>query len=406
MIVSFHNLVVMFILFFSTFTGVLFLLIFLENEGKNGKRAKRYPKISVIIPAYNESENIVSSIKSVLRVNYPKNKIEVIVVDDGSTDDTFAQAKSLQSKSVKVFRKKHGGKAAAVNYGIKKSSGEILMILDADTFPDKDCFKNIVGHFEDENVMAALPLIKVWRPKNIIEKCQLIEYTITALVKRSFTFLGTMACTPAGAFIRRSFIERYGDFSTDTLTEDFEMGLRIQSKGYQIVQSLDSKVYTVVPNKLKKLIRQRVRWAYGTLENIKKYSFLLSSKYGNLGLFFIPLNLINIAIISFVFLYYSVLLVLEACKNISLYSLIGFDLKRKVDFDLKISMISTLTNEKSLLMLICLLLSLLIYEVSRRATGERFRPEYILYLFIYGWIMGFSQCISLFYFLSGKKPKW
>jgi cellulose synthase/poly-beta-1,6-N-acetylglucosamine synthase-like glycosyltransferase len=396
----------MFILFFSIFTGTLFLLIFVENEGKNGKRPKKYPKISVIIPAYNESENIVNSIQSVLRVDYPKDKVEIIVVDDGSIDDTFEQAKKVKRKNVKVFRKKHEGKAAAVNFGIKKSSGEILMVLDADTFPDRECFRNIVGYFEDDNVMAALPLIKIWNPRNVIEKCQVIEYTIMGLVKRSFTFLGSMACTPAGAFIRRSFVEKYGGFSTDTLTEDFEMGLRIQSEGYQIVQSLQSKVYTVVPNRLKKLIRQRVRWTYGTLENIKKYNFLLSSKYGNLGLFFIPLNLVSIVVISFVFLYYSITLTLDAYRNFALYSLIGFDLTRKLDFDLKIAVINFFTDEKSLLIFISFFLSMLIYEVSRRATGEKFRPEYIFYVFIYGWIMGLSQCISLFHFLIGKKPKW
>jgi cellulose synthase/poly-beta-1,6-N-acetylglucosamine synthase-like glycosyltransferase len=399
----------MFILFFSLFTGILFLLVFLENENmvrKKTKRTKKYPKISVIIPAYNESDNIVNSIKSVLRVDYPKDKVEVIVVDDDSIDDTFSQAKKMERKNVKVFTKEHGGKAAAVNFGIKKATGDILMILDADTFPDKKCFKNIVRCFDDENVMAVLPLIKIWKPKNIIEKCQVIEYTIMGLIKRSFTFLGSMACTPAGAFIKKSFVEKYGGFSTDTLTEDFEMGLRIQSKGYQIVQSLDSKVYTVVPNKLKKLLKQRIRWSYGTLENIKKYNFLISSKYGNLGMLFIPLNLIGIFLVSFVFLYYSVLILRDAWKSITLYSLIRFDIPRKFDFDMKISMLKFLTDEKSLLIFLSLILSFLIYDLSRRSTKEKFRLEYVFYVLIYGWIMGLAQFLSLIYFFIGKRPKW
>ncbi len=396
----------MFILFFSLFTSIFFLTTFLENNTSNSKKPKRYPKISVIIPAFNESENIVNSIKSALNVNYPKDKIEVIVVDDASIDDTYEQAKKMEGKNVKVFTKEHGGKAKAVNFGIKKASGEIIMVLDADTFPDKNCFKNIVGYFDDKNVMAALPLIKIWKPKNIIEKCQVVEYTIMAMIKRSFTFIGTMACTPAGAFIRKSFLDKYGGFATDTLTEDFEMGLRIHSKGFKIIQSLDSQVYTVVPNKVKKLIRQRVRWSYGTLENIKKYDFLLSKEYGNLGVFFIPLNLISIGLISFVFLYYSVMILHDTWKNFHLYSMVNFDLPKIFEFDFKINIIRFLTSEKSMLITLSLLVSILIYEISRRAIKENFRIEYVFYVFIYGWIMSLSQFIAVSYFLLGKKPKW
>ena len=405
MIFSFHNILLMLVLFFSLFTTILFLLTFLEN-GKENKKIKKIPKISVIIPAYNESKNILKSIRSVLKSDYPKKKLEIIIVDDGSTDDTFSQAKKMESENVKVFTKKHGGKAKAVNFGIKKASGEILMILDADTFPEKKCFKKIIGYFDDPEVMAALPLIKIWKPKNLIEKCQVVEYTIMGLIKRSFSFMGSMSCTPAGAFIRRSFLKKYGGFATDTLTEDFEMGLRIKSKKYKIIQSLESQVYTVVPNKIRKLIRQRVRWSFGTLENIKKYKFMINPKYGDLGVFFLPINLIAIGLVSFIFIYYTIKSIFEFIENIRLWSLIGFDIFSKMDFDLKISFLRLLSDEKNLLILLATLTAFLMYEVSRRAVKENFRVEYIFYLLIYGWIMGLSQLISLVYFIFGKKPRW
>jgi len=403
----FDDVIIYTTLFFSLFSTLFFMLIFIEN-GKAAKKpkVKKYPKISIIIPAYNESKNIIKTIKSALNVDYSKNKLEVIVVDDHSKDDTFIQAKKMQGKSVKVFTKNHGGKARAVNFGIKKSTGEIIMVLDADTFPDKKCLKNIVGYFENPEIMAALPAIKIWKPKNLIEKCQAMEYTTMALIKKVFFIMGSMNCAPAGAFIRKSFIKKYGDFATNTLTEDFEMGMRVQSKNFQIAQSLDSVVYTVVPDKIKKLVRQRVRWSYGSLENIAKYKYMLNPKYGDLGLFFLPITLFGIGFVSFLFIYFIVKSIYNLIQIIHLNSLINFDIFPLIDFDGKITLTNLITNERTFFILFTSLTALIIYEIGRRNTKEKFRIEYIGYFLIYSWIMSLSQIIALVHFLAGRKPKW
>lgn len=404
---TFNDIILYLTLFFSTFLTLFFLLSYLENSGKDLKRkSKKYPKISVIIPAFNESGNITKSIKSVLNVDYPREKLEIIVVDDGSKDDTFEQAKKNEGKTIKIFKKNHSGKAETVNYGVKKSGGELVMVLDADTFPDKECFKNIIDYFDDPKIMAALPLIKIWKPKNLIERCQAMEYTITALTKKTFFFMGSMNCTPAGAFIRKSFIEKYGGFSSETLTEDFEMGMRIQSKNYQIAQSIKSKVYTIVPNGIKKLIRQRIRWSHGTLDNIFKYRYMINSKYGDLGVFFLPISLLNIGLVSFLFLYFSIKLVVEFFHKAYLNSLINFDIIPLINFNGRISLTSLITDEKTFLILFSFLTAFILYEISRRSVEEKFRIEYVFYLLIYGWVMSLSQLIALFYFVTGKKPKW
>ena len=394
-------------LFFSLFSTLFFILIFIEN-GKTAKKEKikKYPRISVIIPAYNESKNIIKTIKSALNVDYPKNKIEVIVVDDHSEDDTFIQAKKMQGNSVKVFTKNHGGKARAVNFGIKESTGEIIMVLDADTFPDKKCLKNIAGEFENPKIMAALPAIKIWKPKNFIEKCQEMEYSIMALIKKVFFIMGSMNCAPAGAFIRKSFIEKYGDFATNTLTEDFEMGMRIQSKNFQIAQSLDSVVYTVVPDKIKKLIRQRVRWSYGSLENITKYKYMLSPNYGDLGLFFLPITLFGIGLVSFLFIYFIVKSTYNLIQTIHMNSLINFDILPLLDFDGKITLTNLITNERTFFILFASLTAIIIYELGRRSVKEKFRIEYIGYFLLYTWVISLSQIIALGHFLAKRKPRW
>lgn len=407
MIFSLENILIYSTLFFSLFLSLFFLTVYLEeNEPTSKKRCKKYPKISIVIPAYNEGKNIIDSIKSVLRVDYPKDKAEIIVVDDGSQDDTFIQAKKMDRKNVRVFTKKHSGKASTVNYGIKKSTGEIIMVLDADTFPDKKCLKNIVGYFDNPKVMAALPIIKISRLKSLVEKCQMMEYSIMAIVKKAFFLMGSMNCTPAGALIRKKFIKKYGGFDTDTLTEDFEMGLRIQSKNYQIAQSLESQVYTIVPNNIKMLLRQRIRWNYGTLKNIFKYRFMISYEYGDLGLFILPISIFSVSLISFMFIYFLIKTVIDTVHQIYLASLIGFDLKHLLNFNAKISLINMLTSEKNFFILFTILAGFIIYEAGRRSINEKFRWEYILYLLFYGWILGLSQLISLVYFIIGKKPEW
>ncbi len=407
MIINFNNILIYITIFFSLFSTIFFLTTYIEeNDDQKEEKPKKYPKISVIIPAYNESKNIIKSIKSVLKVDYPKNKVEIIVVDDGSKDDTYKQSKKIRRKRVKVFTKNHAGKAAAVNYGIKKSSGEIVMILDADTFPEKDCFKNIIGNFKDPKVMAVLPLLKIWKPKNLIEKCQLIEYTIMALIKKTFSFMGSMNCTPAGAFIRKSFLDKYGLFDVTTVTEDFEMGMRIQSKHYQIVQSFKSKVYTKVPKNVKKLIRQRVRWNYGTLENIFKYKYMLSPEYGDLGLFFLPATLFSIGLISFTFVYFSIRLTLDILWKMYLNSLINFDVSPFLKFNFRLNLNSLLTNEKTFFIFFTFLVAFILYETTRKNLKEKFRLNYVLYLLIYGWIISLTQIIALGRFILRKEPRW
>lgn len=405
MINGFDDVIIYMTLFFSLFTSIFFISTYLSVNGQKTENNKttRYPKISIIIPAYNEGKNIIDTIKNVLGSDYPKK--EVIVVDDESSDNTYQKAKNMSSDVVRVFTKKHSGKADSVNFGIKKATGEILMILDADTITSKDCLKNIVHYFDDPKVMAALPTIKIQKPKNLVEKCQAIEYVIMTFFRKIYYFIGSVNCTPAGAFIRRNFFSKYGGFDKNNLTEDFEMGLRIQSKNYKIVQSSTSQVYTIIPNNFKRLLRQRVRWSYGTLKNLFKYRNMINPKYGDLGVFVLPLTIFFMGLISFIFIYSLVRIIFDIVHRIYLYNLIGFDIISNLKIE-TIDFIKLITNEKTFLIILTFLIGFLIYELARKSIKEKFRIEYVFYLLIYAWVISLSQIIAIFYFIIRKEPPW
>ena len=135
---------------------------------------KTYPTISVIIPAYNEEKVIAHTIEGLLETKYPKK--EIIFVDDGSSDKTLSIAMQYKDK-IKVLHKENGGKASALNYGLVYATGEIVVIVDADTIIGRHSLKEIVRGFEvNEHVGAVAGNIKVRNRVNWITKCQALEY--------------------------------------------------------------------------------------------------------------------------------------------------------------------------------------------------------------------------------------
>jgi len=367
-------------------------------------RPRKFPKISVIIPAYNEEKLIAKTIKAVLDANYPEK--EIIVVDDGSTDNTFKIAKRFEKYGVKVFRKKNGGKASALNFGIEKCSSEFIMALDADSFPAKDCFKKMIGHFKDPRVMAVVPTLKVWKPKTIVERLQSLEYVIASFLKKILALMHSLSMVPGAPMIRKSFFEKHGGYDENNLTEDFEMGLRIQANNYDISHALDAYVYTVVPSTFKSLMRQRVRWDYGTLWNLRKYRSLMGWNHGDLGFFLLPAMAISLGLTSFLVLYLLSMTVWNTIHSLLMLSLINFDIKYML-FDIQLTrIIDHFLDEKFFLTFASFLSGLIIYLIAKRELGEKLKLEYLPYVFVYGLILGFFRIIATVHFCLGKKPKW
>lgn len=293
----FQLLFVLFASFFGIFINVWLLLLILENRSNLFKKKiiKKFPKVSVLIPAHNEENNIKNTVNSVLNLKYPRKKLEVIVIDNGSNDRTSKIVKSF--RKVKLIKLRKASKAYALNKGLEKAKGEIVGILDADSRVSKNCLKKTVGYFDDPKVGAVTTFINVDNKKSVLSKMQNIEYLFSAITKKLISFLNSMYVVPGSlSLVRKNLAEEIG-FSEDTLTEDMDMALSISKKGYKIVNCLDAVAFTTIPKDFKKLTKQRLRWYRGFIENTFKHSDIVFNKnFFHLGCFIIPISFTAIII--------------------------------------------------------------------------------------------------------------
>ena len=286
------------IAFFSLFVVSVFLLVFLRHRNDYMKRPqskKSKPVVSVIIPAYNEANYISDCIRSVLSVDYPRDKLEVIVVDDGSKDDTYKIAKSLEGGPVRVFKKKNGGKGAALNFGIGKSNGEFIATMDADSYLTKNTIIEVLPFFDDSEVMAVTPAVKVKPSNSWLKEFQRVEYLLILFSRKLLSFMDSVPVTPGPfSIFRASVFGEIGGFDEDNLVEDQEIALRIQANNYKIRSSMTADVYTEPPDNMRDLLKQRIRWQRGGFRNYWRYRFMINPKYGDFGMYFVPLNFASI----------------------------------------------------------------------------------------------------------------
>jgi len=250
------------------------------------KNNKYYqPKVSVIIPAWNEQVGIVRTIKSILQSNY-KN-FELIIVNDGSSDKTDQMVNFFINNydgniQIKYFKKENGGKASALTLGIKNATGEIVITTDADCAVDDEAIKNLVKHFSRKDVMAVAGNVRVGNSKNIIGSIQKLEYLYGFYFKRADSLLNSVYIVGgAAAAYRKEVFEILGYFDTNIITEDIEYSTRILNAGYKICYATDAVFYTEVPSDIGSLIKQRLRWKYGRLKTFYKFRNLFFSAKGS-----------------------------------------------------------------------------------------------------------------------------
>ena len=398
------TLILLAVCFIGIYITIWFLLLFLEKEKEYHKQIalKDFPKVSVLIPAHNEEKNISKTLNTLLKIDYPREKLEIIVVDDGSTDRTYEIVKSFARRGIKVYRKEKGGKASALNYGLKKIRTDLVLTLDADCFLARDALKKMVAEIQDKWTMASIPSIEVFRPRDVLQNIQNIEYSFMNFFRKLTASIYALAIAPAAVLYKSKFFKKYGGFNEETLTEDFEIGLRIVSHNFAIAHVFDSKVFTIVPNKLKSLMRQRVRWTYGAMSNLSKYRKLLSFKYGDLGAFVLPQIRIYTAIVIFVLLLLVSSTLEDLIQRVRLLQLIGYDLNIFVSFSL-----IYLLDIRTLILFFMIFLALLNYYLVRKMKREKISfPYYLVYTFVYSWLLAVFWFVAVIYYLFGKKPRW
>ncbi|MFW6111328.1 MAG: glycosyltransferase family 2 protein, partial [Thermoproteota archaeon] len=231
------------------------------------------PEISVIVPAYNEEEGLRRTLEGILEADYPSEKKEVIVVDDGSTDRTLAVASLYRKRGIKVYHKEHGGKYSAINYGLKFAHGEIIITVDADSIIGRRALKELVKNFQDPEVAAACGNIKVLNRENWITRCQALEYILGInILRRALDVFGAVTVVPGGlGAFRKEILEGGGLYDKDTLTEDFDVTVKTLKTGRIVQASSYALAYTQAPKTLKSLYKQRMRWYTGNLQTLIKH---------------------------------------------------------------------------------------------------------------------------------------
>lgn len=280
----------------------------LKNSKRLTKRQiENRTKISVVVPAWNEEVGIITSINSLLKNSY--RNLEIIVVNDGSTDFTNKiirkfikeniNGKNLNGKTFKYINKrKNAGKGAAINSGIKKSTGDLIVTMDADTKFDNDAILSVAKYFQDKTIDAGVGNVKVANSKTFIGLLQQIEYTLGFYFKRTHSVLNSEYII-GGAFgiFRREVFSKHGFFDEKNKTEDIEFSTRLKVKGLRTIFIEDAIAYTEGASSCIGLMKQRLRWKKGRMDTFLKFSdlFFSTEKEHNKFLcwFMLPIALIG-----------------------------------------------------------------------------------------------------------------
>jgi cellulose synthase/poly-beta-1,6-N-acetylglucosamine synthase-like glycosyltransferase len=302
------------IVFYNNFLFIPLAIYHKNRETKQSGAPRYIPSLTVLIPAFNEEKVLLRTVEAVLESEYPRK--EVIIVDDGSTDKTYQIAQGFRNHGVKVIPRPNGGKAIALNHGIKFAKGEIVVVVDADSQITRNTLVEVVQPFRDPDVAAVAGNVKVLNRMNWLTKCQALEYIVSInLYRRALDVFGSVAVVPGalGAY-RRDILESGGFYDADTLVEDFDVTMKALKTG-STVQACDRAVsYTEAPQTVGDFVKQRLRWYRGNFQALWKHrDAALNSRYGFLqklafpymviSMTFIPLaGLVNVAAIIMVVL--------------------------------------------------------------------------------------------------------
>ncbi len=286
-------------LFVALYVEVFFLITYFEfsshsvsqSETSRDKHFFKFPSVSIIVPVWNEETTVLKTIFSLLKLNYPKEKLSILIVDDGSTDNTWnVIQRFFRHKQVKLLRKENGGKYTALNYALEFVKTELVGCLDADSFVHPEALKRIVTQFEDNKIMAVTPSVKIFEPKGLLGLIQKAEYMFGIFLRKVFYYLNAIYITPGPfSIFRKSVFEKIGGYKHAHNTEDMEIAMRMQKNSMKISNVSDAFVYTIAPATLRPLIRQRLRWVYGFIKNAIDYrDMFFKPQYGNLGMMVLP----------------------------------------------------------------------------------------------------------------------
>jgi poly-beta-1,6 N-acetyl-D-glucosamine synthase len=250
-----------------------------QTSRGDAKGQVTWPPVTIIVPAYNEGKVIVPAIRSLLQIDYPA--YEILVVDDGSTDDTREQVAPLEGRhgdvTVRLVSRLNGGKASALNTGIALARHDYVLCMDGDSKLEPQVLRVSMPHFAKDHVAAVAGNVKVINRDTHLSCFQALEYIEGLNMARraqGFVHVVNIIPGPIGVF-RRSVLQEVGGYDRDTYAEDADLTLKILSSGYHIVYEDRAIAWTEAPESVNDLIKQRYRWTRGILQAVRKRKLAL-----------------------------------------------------------------------------------------------------------------------------------
>ncbi len=261
----------------SVYLVIYYILLLVENRERRSE-GESEPEVTIALPAYNEADNIERALKSLAELDYPPEKLHVIVVDDGSSDGTYEVAKRFAERSridITVVRhEKNRGKGAALNTAISLTETPYLVTMDADSYVDPGALRAMLRKAGTSDAVAAC--IFPDRVGGIAERVQEIEYLMSNYLAHILSRFDAQLVTPGPfSLFRMEVLRDLGGFDENAPAEDLEIVFRMRKKGYKLDFAPDAHVYTEIPKDLRGLVKQRRRWKLGVFDTIEKHPHFL-----------------------------------------------------------------------------------------------------------------------------------
>lgn len=259
-----------------------------------------FPSVSVLVPAYNEEGYVGQCIEAILESEYPTDALEVVVVDDGSTDGTYEEAAAYRGENVTVLSRTNGGKHGALNFALSCARGDVIIAVDADSVVEPTAISRAVGALQsDDDLGAVAGTVKVGNRDGHLARMQALEYVVGInTLRRAFALFDSVMVVPGcfGAF-RREALDDVGGYDPDTVAEDFDLTVRLLKAGWN-VHTTDGVVTTEAPFSLGDLYRQRLRWTRGNIQALIKHrDVFFDPDCGYLHRFAFPLSALSLVFV-------------------------------------------------------------------------------------------------------------
>ena len=407
-------------LFFVVFFSVFLMVTLIENRKKiNGEMAlpnyddadaieSDYPSVTILVPVFNEQNTVDKTIQSLLKLNYPQDKLKIMIVDDGSKDNTWEIVKKYNNHpQILLHQKENGGKYTALNYGIANCTTEMIGCLDADSEVDADALLHIIPYFKDKNVGAVTPSLKIQNPDNVLGLMQSAEYNMGVFTRKILGFLDAQYVTPGPfSIFRKDIFAKVGNYKHAHNTEDLEMALRLQENHFKIVNAHKAVVYTVGPRTLYRLYKQRVRWTGGFIQNAIDYRrMILNPKYGNLGMLILPIAMYSIIVTIFFLGYTLIKTIYNVINTYNKIQLVGWSFNVKA-----FSTDWWIYNIQAPMLIGLVTLSLVIFSIwyGKKLTGvnDKKMIDIVYFIVLYSLISPLWLITSIYNTIRKRDASW